>query len=255
MSDRQNFQKLTVAQKSAIRDRTTHSGYPASSLICLIQANLIGGNVMENNRIRARAKEIFPTVLLTLLSIVQALALELMWGHVADQSYLYDWSFTAVLSWLQVIATLFGVLLIWLIYSDLVLRLSWVPNTIDALFPFFVGILEFAQISALGPAKIGLWFSILSCLFAAMSWISHVTMKRARQDDDNREFFSNTNPAAWRDHLLRVLPVGVLLFVGIAIWISGNQGWFALVAVIGAIGLLAFQIWMNHVYTQRSYAL
>jgi hypothetical protein len=216
---------------------------------------VIGENVVANNRIRVRAKELFPTVLLTLLSIVQALALELIWGHVVDQPHLYYLSFAAVLSWSQIIATLLGVLLIWLIYSDLVLRLSWIPNTIDALFPFFVGILEFAQISALNPAKIGLWFAILSCLFAAMSWISHVTMKRARQDDDNREFFSSTNPATWRDHLLRALPIAVLFLVGIAIWISGNQGWFALTAVIGAIGLLAFQIWMNHIYTQRSYSL
>ena len=247
--------ELVVALKSPIRYESRLSGRPAPSLVCLKHANVIGENVVANNRIRARAKKLFPTVLLTLLSIVQALALELIWGHVVDQPYLYYWSFTAVLSWLQIIATLLGVLLIWLIYSDLVLRLSWIPNTIDALFPFLVGILEFAQISALDPAKIGLWFAILSCLFAAMSWISHVTMKRARQDDDNREFFSNTNPATWRDHLLRALPVAVLFFVGIAIWISGNHGWFAITAIIGAIGLLTFQIWMNHVYTQRSYAL
>ena len=135
---------------------------------------------MANNRIRARAKAIFPTVLLTLLSIVQALAL----GH----------------------------------------------------------------------ANIGLWFAILSSLFAAMSWISHVTMRRARQDDDNVEFFSATSPAVLRDHLLRALPVAGLLLLGIAIWISANQGWFAFTAIVGVIVLLSFQIWMNHVYTQRSYA-
>lgn len=201
-----------------------------------------------------RAKEIFPTVLLTLLSIVQALALELLWGYVVEHPYLYDWTFTAVLGWLQVVATLLGILLIWLIYSDMVLRLSWVPHTIDALFPFLVGILEFAHISVLGPTQIGLWFAILSALFAAMSWISHVTMKRARQDDDNREFFVDTEPASRRDHLLRALPVAVLLLLGIALWPSTNQGWLAVTATTGAIALLAYHIWMNHVYTQISYA-
>ncbi len=209
---------------------------------------------MADNPIRIRAKNIFPTVLLTLLSIVQALALELMWAHLVEQAYLYAWTFTAVLGWLQILANLLAILLIWLIYSDLVLRLSWVPTTIDALFPFFVGILEFAQISALGSGTIGQWFIILGALFAAMSWISHATMKRARQEEDNRAFFANTSPATSRDHLLRALPVAVLVAIGLAIWASGEESWFALLALAGAVALLAYQTWMNHVYTQKSYA-
>ena len=136
--------------------------------------------MFSENKISRRAKRNFPTVLLTLLSIVQAFALELLWGHISAQAYLYDLSFIAVLSWLQIGATLLGILLIWLVYSDLVLRLSWIPTTTDAIFPFFVGIFEFAQIGALGPSTIGLWFIMLSVLFSAMSWISHSSLKRAR---------------------------------------------------------------------------
>ena len=124
---------------------------------------------MADNQISRRAKANLPTVLLTLLSIVQALALELMWTHLGEQPYLYTWSFIAFLSWLQIGATFLGILLIWLIYSDLVMRFSWVPATTDAIFPFLVGIVEFANISALGPNKIGLWFVLLGVLFAAMA--------------------------------------------------------------------------------------
>ena len=209
---------------------------------------------MANNQIRTRAKSIFPTVLLTLLSIVQALALELLWLHLIDQPELYVASFAAALGWIQIVATLLGILLIWLVYSDLVLRLSWLPHTADALFPFFVGILQFAQISVLGPERIGVWFVILGTLFAAMAWIGQTTMKRARRDEDNRDFFQGINPATWRDHLLSALPAVLLMLAGLGIWMTGNQGWFAMVVLAGAVGLLLLQIWLSHFYVQRSYA-
>ena len=208
---------------------------------------------MSSNQISFRAKENFPTVLLTLLSIVQAFALELMWTHVSEQTYLYSLSFVAVLSWLQIIATLLGILLIWLIYSDLVLRLSWVPTTTDSIFPFFVGLLEFTQISLLGPTTIGVWFVVLAALFAAMGWISQTTMKRAREDDSNVEFFHKIQPATMRDHLVTIIPSLILLVIGIVIWKIDIQGWVAFTAISFATILLGYQIRMNHVYTQRSY--
>ncbi len=208
---------------------------------------------MVDNQIRRRAKANFPTVLLTLLSIVQAFGLELMWSHLGGADYLYVWSLTAVVGWLQLAANLLGILLIWLVYSDLVLRFSWVPTTTDATFPFAIGILEFAQIGALGPENIGLWFALLGVLFGAMAWISQSTMKRARHDSDNDDFFIRVSPATWRDHLLTIIPVAGLLGVGLVIWVSGDQEWFALTAVLFATGLLLYQIRMNHVFTQRSY--
>lgn len=176
-----------------------------------------------------------------------------MWGHVTEHTYLYSLSFMAVLGWLQIAANLLGVLLIWLIYSDLVLRLSWAPTTTDAVFPFLVGILEFAQISFLGPANAGIWFVLISVLFAAMAWISQNTMRRARQESENRDFFDGVTPASLRDHLMSGIPAAALLAIGAALWLTGNQGWFACLALVAVNGLLAFQIWINHRYTQRSY--
>ena len=210
---------------------------------------------MRENPISQRAKANFPTVLLTLLSIVQALALELLWGHVSEQDYLYSLSFLAILSWTQISATLIGILLIWLIYSDLVLRLVWVPRTVDAIFPFFVGIFEFAQISALGPSTIGLWFMMLGILFGAMAWISQSSMKQARLDPANQVFFKNVSPATRRDHLMNFAPAVVLLVIGVYLWVSGAQGWIALIAMALTVVLLSYQMWMSHVYTRCSYQL
>lgn len=79
-----------------------------------------------------------------------------MWTLLGEHPYLYEWSFLAALSRLQMVTTLLGILLIWLIYSGLVMRFSWAPSTSDAIFPFLVGILEFAHIGVLGPSTIGI---------------------------------------------------------------------------------------------------
>jgi hypothetical protein len=208
---------------------------------------------VSENQIRRRAKANFPTVLLTLLSIVQAFALELMWTHINEHAYLYELSFMSVLGWLQVLATLFGILLIWLVYSDLVLRLTWVPTTTDAIFPFLVGILEFVQIGVMGLTSIGPWFMILGVLFAAMAWIIQTTMMRARLDQDNADFFKHVGPATMKDHLMSMVPALVLLVIGILIWLLNDHGWFSMMTMVLAVILLANQIRMNHIFTQRSY--
>jgi hypothetical protein len=208
---------------------------------------------VSENQIRRRAKANFPTVLLTLLSIVQAFALELMWTHINEHAYLYELSFMSVLGWLQVLATLFGILLIWLVYSDLVLRLTWVPTTTDAIFPFLVGILEFVQIGVMGLTSIGPWFMILGVLFAAMAWIIQTTMMRARLDQDNADFFKHVGPATMKDHLISMVPALVLLVIGILIWLLNDHGWFSMMTMVLAVILLANQIRMNHIFTQRSY--
>ena len=63
---------------------------------------------------RSNRSESVPAVgvLLTLLSIVQALALELIWSHLHEVDYLFEVSLTAAIAWLQIGATLLGIVLI-----------------------------------------------------------------------------------------------------------------------------------------------
>ena len=72
---------------------------------------------------RTRAKDHLPTVLLTLLRIVKAFSLELMWAHVMTHAEPYQLSFTSVLAWVQILATFLGVLVIWLVYAMLVMQM------------------------------------------------------------------------------------------------------------------------------------
>ena len=84
------------------------------------------------NAMRERAKEHFPAVLLTLLSIVQALALELLWSHLQKADHLFALSAVNVTLWLQIVATFFGIVLIWVVYASNVMRFRWVPATSDS---------------------------------------------------------------------------------------------------------------------------
>ena len=63
----------------------------------------------------------FPTVLLTLISIIQALALELMWSKIVDSDWLLVLDFQALIGWGMVIAAFLGILQIWVMYSTMVM--------------------------------------------------------------------------------------------------------------------------------------
>jgi hypothetical protein len=204
---------------------------------------------------RARAKAQMPSVLLTLLSILQALALELLWGYVRETDYLYERTWLAVLAWTQIAATLAGVLLIWILYSNMVMRFRWVPTTGDTLYPFVIGILQFVLIATLGPDRLGRWFVILGILFAITSGALHLVFRRARLDGENEDWFANIPRATLRDFYPAIGVVAALVGFGIALGATGNHGVFAFGALLVANGALLHQMYASHRYWQISMAL
>jgi len=196
-----------------------------------------------------------PSVLLTLLSILQALALELLWAHVNEHEYLYEASWLALLGWVQIAATLVGVFLIWLLYSSMVMRFRWVPMTSDSLYPFIIGILQFVLIAALGPDRLGWWFVGLGVLFGATSAALQMVLRRARLDGENDEWFARIAPATWRDFYPVMGVVGMLTMIGIALGVTGHQGPLALLALLAANAVLLYQMYLNHMFWKRSMTL
>ena len=193
------------------------------------------------NAMRDRAKEHFPTVLLTLLSIVQALALELLWSHLHEVDYLSELSWIAILSWVQIAATFLGIILIWVVYVSNVMRFRWVPATSESVFPFLIGLVEFMLIETLGPGDIGLWLTLLALVFALMNWVSWASMRRARLDAENDAFFSTLAPATLRDFYPAIAIVVGLASAGVYMLISGDRGLVAMLALLAANGVLVWQ--------------
>jgi hypothetical protein len=201
---------------------------------------------------RARAKAHMPMVLLTLLSIIQALALELTWQHVQDHDYLFDPSFSALLSWVQIGATLLGILLIWLLYSSMVMRFRWVPTTGDSTLPFVIGLIEFTLIATLEPAHIGWWFVTMAVLFGVTHWSIHLIMRRARLDGENDAFFAQVAPASLRDFYPTFIAIAALAGTGLLLGITGHRGGVALLGVLGATTAIAYQLYLNTLFWRRS---
>jgi hypothetical protein len=204
------------------------------------------------NAMRERAKEHFPTVLLTLLSIVQALALELLWAHLHEAGYLFQPTWIAVLSWVQVIATLLSIVLIWVIYASNVMRFRWVPVTSDSVYPFLIGLIEFMLIDTLGADEIGQWLLLVAAVFGVMHWVAHTTMRRARQDSDNEAFFADVIPAQLRDFYPQFAVVGALALAGVYVLVSSETGIVTMFILLATNGLLIRQFHEAAVYWKRS---
>lgn len=204
------------------------------------------------NTMRERAKEHFPTVLLTLLSIVQALALELLWSHLQEAEYLYILSPTAVALWLQILATFFGIVLIWVVYASNVMRFRWVPATSDSVYPFLIGVIEFMLIETLSTENVGLWFGFMAAVFGLMYWIAHITMKRARQDEDNAVFFRGVAPARLSDFYAEIATVTVLATLGSYLHLSGTRGALLILSLAAVNGVLIWQFFVAAHFWKRS---
>ena len=172
---------------------------------------------------RSRAKQHLPHVLLTLLSIIQALALELFWSEVQELGLPFELSWPAVSLWIQVMATFLGILVIWVVYATTVMRFSWVPGISDSVVPFFVGLLQFILIESLGPQSAAAWFRSLAAVFAVMHGETHLIMRRARRDPDNVEFFAQIEPATLRDFTAPAVMVALVLAMGIYLSVRPDQ--------------------------------
>ena len=202
--------------------------------------------------IRNRATDLFPSVLLTVLSMIQALALELLWSRLRESSYLWASDWNALLGWLQVTAMLLGFLVVWLFYVSIVMRFRWLPSLQDSVVPFGIGILEFTLIDLMGPDSLGPWFYVLALIFAVSTWASHTIFRRARRDPANREFFDSVQPARIRDFATAIGVVAGIGVLGLVLHVSGSPGWLALGSLLIAIGALAYQIEQTRRYWGRS---
>ena len=180
-------------------------------------------------------------VLLTLLSIVQALALEFLWDHVRHRTDIFEVSGVALLGWLQIAASLNVIILIWLMYAGMLMRFRWTPTITDSIWPFFIGLIQFLMIDIMGPEKLALWIIVLALIYGITDFINHRAMKRARTDPANREFFDRYLPATLRDFVPQITMVTALIMAGTWIWFSGDHGWFTICTLVGSLIGLGYE--------------
>lgn len=192
---------------------------------------------------RERAKEYFPSVLLTLLSIVQAVALELLWSHLREAENLFEWTWVAAITWTQITGTFLGLILIWVVYASNVMRFRWTPVTSDSVYPFLIGLAEFSLVASLAPGKAGQWVLLMALIFAVMNWVGHKNMRRARHDNDNAFFFATRTPATIRDFIPEIIIVAALIIAGVSIGNRDDPGALTMLVLLATNALLVFQFY------------
>lgn len=205
---------------------------------------------MPNMRDRARAQ--LPSVLLTLLSIIQAVALERLWDLAAQRSDLFDNTLQAGLSWLQVATTFFVIVVIWLVYLGLVMRFRWTPSTGDLTYPFVVGVVELLLIETMGAGNLGAWFLVFGIVFALLQWLTHHLYRRAREDAENIDFFSTMGRASWWDQFKRATVTLIAIVFGLLLWDSQGKDWLAFSALSMSCILTLSYIWFSARFWESS---
>lgn len=194
-----------------------------------------------------------PSVLLTLLSIVQALALELLWSYVREADYMFSLSAESVLTWMQVAANFLGIIVIWIVYAGTVMRFRWLPTTSDSVYPFVVGGLEFVLIETLAPPYLGLWCLCYALVYALMTWVTHHQMRRARRDGGNDEFFAHVEPATLKDFLPAIVIVSIGALSGTYLHLSGARDAMAFVIVSAFLVVLLRQLALTARFWELSF--
>jgi len=130
---------------------------------------------------RERAREQFPSVLLGVLGIVQALVLELLWERGIGGIDRWREIGAGLAGWLQILSVFLGVVVVWLMYATIVLRYSWVPRFADLVFPFVLGALQFLLVEQTAPERVAHFFVLLATIFvvsASMSFFIYQAMSR-----------------------------------------------------------------------------
>ncbi|MEP4484636.1 MAG: hypothetical protein ABJ013_03300 [Halioglobus sp.] len=195
---------------------------------------------MDN--IRSRARQQLPSVMLTLLSIVQAIALESFWSNLLELNLTLSLTLLNFTAWMLSIVTLLLIVLVWLVSVSLVMRFEWTPSVTDLTQPFFVGLGQLLLIEAMTPERISAWLAVLALFFLFVYFSNQGAYRRARQDPINSQFFATLQPATWRDHLPNLLYIALLGAWAGWLFFNPGLGWISTIALTVCAAVCAVQL-------------
>ncbi|MEM7410004.1 MAG: hypothetical protein AAF430_07220 [Myxococcota bacterium] len=197
---------------------------------------------------RDRAKQQFPQVLLAVLGILQALALELLWER--GVLSLDRWREVDALAAgvLQALAVFMGVVVIWVLFATVVLRFEWLPRFRDLIFPFVLGGLQFMLIESMAPEHAGRWFLLLAVVFGVASVVSYQTFTAAIAEDPVADPEVGVEIESFVPSVVMVVALGLLAWLVSA---TGAASAWTLGALVLANAGLVVQLWVLRAYWHR----
>lgn len=169
-----------------------------------------------------RGNELFPSVYLTLISVLQAIALERL---ITQQSVLdYSFDATGLILVLQSLLALHVIFNIWISYALVVIPLRWTFDVTDFALPFLIAILEYTAIETLGRWNNLILFTVVMIGYASGWWHVSNNVHRARKQFPG-PVSKDVPLARLRQPYLELATIGGLTFVLILclppVWING----------------------------------
>ena len=122
----------------------------------------------------------------------------------------------------------------------------------EFVMPFAVGLVQFSIIQMLTVQLVGPWMVLVAVLILTINWIAHSTMRKARLDGDNGDFFAGTTTASWRDFQLAIGSIALLLAYGIYEWVFAPFNAATLSILLITLGILIVQFRLMAVWWSRS---
>jgi len=120
--------------------------------------------------------------------VIQAIALESLGSRIGELALPAGVRGIPLDAWLQALGMLFAILVLWIYYAQIVMRLSWVPELSDSLIPFALGITQFLEIHTLGCGGIALWLAPIPAMFLLCHFGWNRTVDRALAEAENAPF-------------------------------------------------------------------
>jgi hypothetical protein len=185
--------------------------------------------------LREDAKDLFPTIYLTLVSMVQALALEELLDVALRGDPPPAGARGALLS-LQLFAVFVGLLVVWHDYVLGVIRYRYVVGIQDSLIPFLLAFGEFGLIESTRRGSLVAWFRWWAVLLGMGVWIYVHQYTRARADPANGDVDARWGPFTLRQRVA-FLTGGALAALALAAWVRvASPPPALLAAVVAALG-------------------
>jgi hypothetical protein len=183
-----------------------------------------------------RAVELFPSVLLSVLGVIQALAFELLWEEGLPGVARWRDAGATATGVLQAFAVFQGGIVMWALYASLVLRLRWLPSVRDLVVPFVLGALQFSLVELMAPEQLPWWFAVLALIFALAMATNYAAYVAAGRLDPAILRGESQVLSSYAPSLVTV--VGLVACAGLVAW-TGPTSPAAAAAVLAAnVGLL-----------------
>jgi hypothetical protein len=178
----------------------------------------------------------------TLVSVVQAIALEVLVSRVGELGVGLEMNWQAAIVWLEIVLLGLTVFYVWVSYTLLVTMAQWVLRVFDFAAAFSVGIVQFVSIRWIGIETIRPFFAMVLVGFVAGALISYSNTRAAAARPENEAVMSAL-PSLRISGLLAV--VGLLGLVGVAAGPEPSALLFLTLLLCNAFLLTALLQWFS----------